>query len=106
MVGQTVPLESALIIRDEAVTRKLDFPHQSGHVLEIFFKSGSASVTAFLMSPDAYASNLNQLYMLDRVDERYFEKVFDDRFVVRLYRVKGSNRDDPEPRPTSPTDSP
>jgi hypothetical protein len=58
------------------------------------------------MSPDAYASNLNQLYMLDRVDERYFEKIFDDRFVARLYRVKGSNPHDPKPRPTSPTDSP
>jgi dolichyl-diphosphooligosaccharide--protein glycosyltransferase len=94
MVGQAAPLEKALIIRDGAVTQELDYPHRSGHVLQIFFTSESASVIAFLMSPVVYASNLNQLYMLDRGDERYFEKVFDDFPVARLYRVKGSIRDD------------
>jgi len=105
MVGQTAPLEKALIIRDGAVAKSFDYPHQSGHVLEIFFTSGSPSVAAFLMNPNVYRSNLNQLYMLGRVDERYFEKVFDDRFVVRLYRVKGASPDDPESRAAPPEDS-
>ncbi|TFG61573.1 MAG: hypothetical protein E4H28_08715 [Gemmatimonadales bacterium] len=101
MVGQAMPIEKAVIIRDGAVTRELDYPHRSGQVLQIFFTSESASVIAFLMSPVVYASNLNQLYMLDRGDERYFAKVFDDFPVARLYRVKGSIRDDPEPADTA-----
>ncbi len=97
MVGQAAPLEKAFIIRDGVVAQEFDYPHRSGRVLQIFFESRSASVVAFLMSPAAFATNLNQLYLLDRVDERYFEKVFDELPVARLYRVKSSMRDDPDP---------
>ena len=100
-VWQAAPLEKAFIIRDGVVAQELDYPHQSGHILQIFFESGSASVAAFLMSPAVFATNLNQLYMLDRVDERYFEKVFDELPVARLYRVKSSTRDDPDPADTA-----
>ena len=95
ILGQTASLEKALIIRDGVVTKAFDYPHQPGQVLEIFIPSGSPSATAFLMNPNVYRSNLNQLYMLGRADKRYFEKVFDERSAARLYRVKGSNPDDP-----------
>jgi undecaprenyl-diphosphooligosaccharide--protein glycosyltransferase len=102
MVSQATPFEKALIIRDDAVAQEFDYPHHPGQVLQVFSRSGSGSVIAFLMSPDAHASNLNQLYMLDRADERYFEKVYDDLPVLRMYRVKGSVPDDPE-RVDAPT---
>jgi hypothetical protein len=110
LIARTTPFEKALIIRDGAVAQEFEYPNRSGQVLQLFSTSGSASVVAYLVSPAIYASNLNQLYMLDRADQRYFEKVYDDTLVARLFRVKGSMPDEPirvdEPiRPTPPAGS-
>ncbi len=97
IVGETTPLEKVLFIRDGVVTRARDYSQSPGLILEIISKSGAASAIAFLMKPNVFASNLNQLYILGRFDERYFEKFFDEFPVARMYRVKESMREDLEP---------
>ena len=97
IVGGTTPLEKVLFIRDGVVTRERDYPQSPGLVLEVISETGAASVFAFLMKPTVFASNLNQLYILDRIDARYFEKFFDEFPAARLYRVKESMRGDLEP---------
>ena len=98
--GQMTPgpsLEKLVILRGGSVQREVDYEGGTGGVLQIVLsqsQSGSAS-SGVLMERRVFESIWNQLYMLGRPDERYFEPVLNRFPIARLYRVRSCDEHTP-----------
>ncbi len=81
-------LAKAVTIREGFAHSARRYPHASGHFLVLLPKTHGRVLDVYLMPPAAFRSNLVQLYLLGRPDERFMELVCDDFPSARLYRVK------------------
>ena len=81
-------IERLVYLRNGFAAGERRFPHRPGFVLEILLSPPGRRVSAYLMGPRAFESNLNQIYMLGRWDKRYFELVYDDFPTARMFRVR------------------
>lgn len=81
-------IERLVYVRNGFAVRGRRFPHKPGLVLEILLAPPGRPITAYLMGPRAFESNLNQGFVLGRWDKRYFELVYDDFPTARMIRVR------------------
>jgi dolichyl-diphosphooligosaccharide--protein glycosyltransferase len=84
--SEPIRLRRALFVEDGRVLREREFKATSGLTVEIVFQ-GSSLKGVYLLDEPAFASNLNQMFMLGRFDATLFEEAFDDFPYVRVFRV-------------------
>ena len=63
-------------------------------------QDGPRIVAVYLLDEEAFASNLNRMYLLGDYDTARFEPVFDDFPHTRVYRVRAPQN--PAPRRLTP----
>jgi len=84
--SEPIRLRRALVIDDGRVLREHEFTETAGLTVEIVFQ-GSSMRGVYLLDEPAFASNLNQMFMLGRFDSTRFEEAFDDFPYARVFRV-------------------
>ena len=82
-----LPLKAALFVNDGRVVNRLDFPHREGDYLQILMKQGRPFEVQ-VAEERLFLSNFNQQYLLGNYDRRYFEEVYNNFPVARVFRVK------------------
>ena len=80
-------LRRALTVEGGRVLREREFTGDADLVVEIVLQN-SAAKAVYLLDEPAFASNLNQMFMLGRFDATRFEEVFNDFPYARVFRVK------------------
>ncbi len=80
-------LRQTVLIKDGHVANTIDYPHDSGLVLQVLLKD-RPPYAVYLLSDEVFRSNFNQMYLLGRYDERLFEEVYNAFPAARAFRVK------------------
>jgi dolichyl-diphosphooligosaccharide--protein glycosyltransferase len=89
-----MPLRAALVVNDGYVVNQRDYEHKRGHYLQVLMKKGKVYMILVADGP-LFHSNFNQQYLLGNYDKRYFEEVYNDFPVARLFKVKNKARKNP-----------
>jgi dolichyl-diphosphooligosaccharide--protein glycosyltransferase len=85
--GKSMRLQRALTVEGGRVLREREFAGDADLIVEIVLQN-SAAKAVYLLDELAFASNLNQMFMLGRFDATRFEEVFNDFPYARVFRVK------------------
>lgn len=83
------PLKAALFVNDGYVVNRLDYPNVDGDYLQVLMKKGQAHQVQ-VIEERLFQSNFNQQYLLGNYDRRYFEEVYNNFPVARVFKVKRS----------------
>ena len=78
--------------KEEGVRQQLFAGNEDARLTAEVVLDGSGIRAVYLLDEEAYASNLNQMYLLGRFDNTRFEEVFNDFPTARVFRVR-SERD-------------
>jgi undecaprenyl-diphosphooligosaccharide---protein glycotransferase len=79
-------LRRAVVVEGGRVLREREFSSTANLTVEIVLQ-GAAVKAVYLLDEPAFASNLNQMFMLGRFDPARFEEVFSDFPYARVFRV-------------------
>jgi dolichyl-diphosphooligosaccharide--protein glycosyltransferase len=82
-----IPMRAALFVNDGYVIDRRDYPGDNGYYLQVLMKKGKINMILVADGP-LFRSNFNQQYLLGNYDKRYFEEVYNDFPVARLFKVK------------------
>jgi len=82
-----VPLLAALIVKDGYVINRIDYKAVQGVYLQILIGQHQ-NPSLQVMEESVFRSNFNQQFMLGNYDEHYYEEVYNNFPVARLFRVK------------------
>jgi len=89
--GKPVGLRRTVIIEGGRSVSQRDYHVDNAQLTMeiIFFASGKAG-GIFLLDEAAFESNLNQMFMLGRFDDKLFEEVYNDFPYARAFRVRAA----------------
>jgi hypothetical protein len=79
-------LRRLLVVEDGRVSREQQGSTAPGLTVQLVTEQGRVKAV-FLLDEAAYASNLNQMYLLGRFDPSRFEEVIHRPLGVRAFRV-------------------
>lgn len=95
-----VPLSAALFIRDGYVADRVDYPAKEGAYLQVLVRKSQAPIV-LVADEQVFRTNFNQQYLLGNYDRRYFEEVYNNFPVARVFRVRGAAEPEASPEPAS-----
>jgi undecaprenyl-diphosphooligosaccharide---protein glycotransferase len=82
-----VPLNAVLVIRHGQVVSRRDYRPDAKYYLQIVM-SNNQIFQVQVVEDRLFRSNFNQQYLLGNFDRRYFEEVYNNFPVARVFRVK------------------
>ena len=86
-INNQVPLRRLVFIRDGQVLREQEFGHSQGYTLQLLV-AGRQIVEVQLIAEAVFQSNFNQMFLLGRYRDDFFEETYNAFPFSRLYRVK------------------
>jgi len=93
-----IPLRGALFVNDGKVIDERYYPHENGYYLQVLMRDSKAFLT-LVADGRLFRTNFNQQFLLGNYDRRYFEEVYNDYPVARVFKLKNvSGKDTVETR--------
>ena len=92
LTAKPVSLRRTVMIKDGHVVRQRDYTENPDSVqltMEIVLTAGILA-DIYLLDEPAFQSNLNQMFMLGRFDDKLFEEVYNDFPHARAFRVRAA----------------
>lgn len=83
----STPLKAALFVNDGYVVDRADYDATDGFYLQILMKKGKIDKIQ-VIEERLFRTNFNQQYLLGNYDRRYFEEVYNNFPVARVFRVR------------------
>jgi undecaprenyl-diphosphooligosaccharide--protein glycosyltransferase len=82
-----IPLRAALFVNDGYIVAQKNYPRDKGYYLQVLMKNGRRFMI-LVADGRLFHTNFNQQYLLGNYDKRYFEEVYNNFPVARVFRVK------------------
>ena len=86
-INNRVALKRLVFIRDGKVLDEKEFGHSQGYTLQLLV-SGKQIVEVQLITEATFKSNYNQMFLLGRYRDDFFEETYNAFPFSRLYKVK------------------
>jgi len=82
-----VPLRAALFVNNGYIVEQKNYPRDGGYYLQVLMKNGKVYMI-LVADGRLFRTNFNQQYLLGNYDRRYFEEVYNNFPVARVFKVK------------------
>ncbi len=82
-----IPMSGLLFINDGYVESQRFYDRNDGYYVQVLKKKGTVYTTV-VADQQVFQSNFNQQFLLGNFDRRYFEEVYNEFPVARLFKVK------------------
>jgi dolichyl-diphosphooligosaccharide--protein glycosyltransferase len=86
-----VPLLAAVFVKDGYMIDRINYTADKGVYLQVLVTKNRFPELQLLEEP-TYRSNFNQQFILGNYDRRFFEEVYNNVPLTRLFRVKSTKR--------------
>ncbi|MGA1599137.1 MAG: hypothetical protein ACO4AU_08800 [bacterium] len=87
-INNRFPLIEVVQVLGGKVIGRKGFNRKDGYYLQILMSNPRQFSDIYLVEPDVFRSNFNQMYLLGQHDPDRFEEVFNQFPLARMYRVK------------------
>jgi len=87
IINNQVPLKRLVFIKDGKVLKKQLFGHKQGFTIQIII-FGTHITQIQLIEESVYKSNFNQMFLLGKYNENFFEETYNAFPFSRLFRFK------------------
>jgi len=82
-----IPLRAALFVNNGYIVEQINYPSDDGYYLQVLMKNGKRYMI-LVADGRLFRTNFNQQYLLGNYDRRYFEEVYNNFPVARVFKVK------------------
>ncbi|MCX8084289.1 MAG: hypothetical protein N3C60_05140 [Calditerrivibrio sp.] len=79
-------ISSIYILNENGLEKSYEFSNE-GKIIQIVRK-GNTTFYSYMLPKDVFETNFNQMFFFGKYDDKYFEKVYDNFPIMRIYRVK------------------
>lgn len=81
------PLRATLFVNDGYIIEEIGYPRNEGYYLQVLMNKGKVYMI-LVAGPRLFHTNFNQQFLLGNYDRQYFEEVYNDFPVARVFKVR------------------